>query len=74
MLYRKLGGTEFSWKRPPYEYEYELLPFDILCGTDRIRLELEAEADLSQIEEGWKAELKGFEGVREGYLLYSPGE
>ena len=74
MLYRKLGGTDFSWKNPPYEYEYELLPFDILCGTDRIRLQLEAGVDLSEIEEGWKAELERFRAVREGYLLYAPGE
>ncbi|MEM6278904.1 MAG: DUF1343 domain-containing protein [Verrucomicrobiota bacterium] len=31
-------SEEFRWKSPPYEYEYEKLPIEILCGrpTDRI--------------------------------------
>lgn len=24
--------ADFSWKQPPYEYEYEKLPIEILCG------------------------------------------
>jgi len=35
-LYHHLGD-HFIWKQPPYEYEFNNMPFDILNGTDEIR-------------------------------------
>jgi len=29
---RELYPDEFAWKQPPYEYEHEKLPVEILCG------------------------------------------
>lgn len=29
---RELHPGEFQWKKPPYEYEHEKLPIEILCG------------------------------------------
>ncbi len=69
-LYRELGGEWFQWKRPPYEYEYRLLPFDILCGTDRIRKMLEAGDPLQAIEASWDRELAEFAVRRRTFLLY----
>jgi len=68
--YRKQGGDRFEWKDPPYEYEYELLPFDILCGTDSIRKQLEAGSTLETLEASWQSELHAFEEARRPYLLY----
>ena len=68
--YRQQGGDRFQWKEPPYEYEYDLLPFDILCGTDSIRKELEAGSALNGIEASWQSELQAFDTVRKPYLLY----
>jgi uncharacterized protein YbbC (DUF1343 family) len=70
-LYRELGGEWFQWKRPPYEYEYRLLPFDILCGTDRIRRGLEAGASLEEMEASWQPELEAFADRRGEFLLYA---
>lgn len=70
MLYRQLGGDRFQWKSPPYEYEYEKLPFDLLCGTDRVRHQIEAGASLKEIESSWQEELARFEQIRRRYLLY----
>lgn len=70
MAYRELGGAAFRWKEPPYEYEYQLLPFDILCGTDQIRKMIEAGTALSQIERSWQLELRSFLERRQNYLLY----
>lgn len=39
----QLGGA-FEWKLPPYEYEYEKLPIDILSGSTELR---------TGVEEGW---------------------
>jgi len=70
MAYRELGGDRFQWKAPPYEYEYEKLPFDILCGTDRIRRQIEAGESLQSIENGWLAETDAWKAVRQEFLLY----
>ncbi|MBI5641293.1 MAG: DUF1343 domain-containing protein [Nitrospirae bacterium] len=63
---------DFSWKKPPYEYEKVLLPIDILAGTDRIRKESEKGTDLKDMELWWNNELREFNNkIRKKYLLYS---
>lgn len=39
---------QFAWRQPPFEYETEKLPIDILAGTDRLRRLVEAEAPLAE--------------------------
>ncbi len=68
--YREAGGMDFKWKDPPYEYEYHLLPFDILAGSDRTRLQVESGVSLAEIENSWKPGLEEFKKIRKGYLLY----
>lgn len=68
--FRKFGPGDFDWKNPPYEYEYERLPFDILCGTDQIRKGLEEDCSVSELEAMWKPDLSEFERIRRNYLLY----
>ncbi len=34
--------TETGWNPPPYEYEYEKMPIDILAGTDFVRKAIES--------------------------------
>lgn len=69
-LYREMGENQFQWKDPPYEYENDKLPFDILCGTDQIRRQIEGGTALDEIEHFWEADLQTFRKAREGYLLY----
>lgn len=61
---------EFAWKQPPYEYEEVKLPIDILAGTDRLRKDIEAWAELKDMEAWWKEEARAFEKVRKKYLIY----
>jgi uncharacterized protein YbbC (DUF1343 family) len=35
-FHRELGD-EFVWKQPPYEYEYDRMPIDLINGTDKLR-------------------------------------
>jgi uncharacterized protein YbbC (DUF1343 family) len=35
-LYHYLGD-DFEWKKPPYEYNYDQQPIDIINGTDKLR-------------------------------------
>jgi len=73
-LYRRFGAERFRWKAPPYEYEYKLLPFDILCGTDQVRLLIESGEAIEEMEAAWKQELLDFCDIRKKYLLYESEE
>ena len=61
---------EFRWKNPPYEYEYDRNPFDIISGTSKIREAIERGDSLSDLEASWQAPLADFKALRERYLLY----
>lgn len=61
----------FSWKQPPYEYEYEKMPIDILAGTDKLRRDIESGEPLDRMEEWWQEEYRAFDkNMRKKYLLY----
>jgi uncharacterized protein YbbC (DUF1343 family) len=65
-----LWGDEFQWRKPPYEYEYERLPIDLLLGDPSIRVELEFGTPPDKIEEGWMKELEVWLQKRERFLVY----
>ena len=66
-----LYPDQFSWKQPPYEYETEKMPVDILAGTDRLRKDIENGEDIERMEERWQEERSQFERYyRKKYLLY----
>ncbi len=65
-----LYGDCFSWLSPPYEYEEEKLPIDILTGDERIRLALENGKDVLSLHESWQPELREFCQRRREFLLY----
>ena len=67
---RQAGPGAFTWREPPYEYEAVKLPFDILCGSARERLGLEAYADARALAASWTTDVESFLPVRERYLLY----
>ena len=52
------GGLKFN--QPPYEYEYNLLPFDILSGDDGMRKVLTNREPLKQEMERWESEIEEF--------------
>jgi uncharacterized protein YbbC (DUF1343 family) len=65
-----LYEENFRWKQPPYEYVFDKNPFDVISGTDRVRMSIERGDSLEDLEQSWSAELTQFEGVRHKYLLY----
>lgn len=65
-----LYTDEFKWKNPPYEYVYDLNPFDVISGTDKIRKFIETETDLNSIKQYWEKDVKDFQELRQKYLLY----
>nr|WP_211197606.1 DUF1343 domain-containing protein [Pyrinomonas methylaliphatogenes] len=67
---RALYGDSFRWREPPYEYEYERNPFDVIAGTTRLREALERGASIEELARGWEAERAAFCLRRERFLLY----
>jgi uncharacterized protein YbbC (DUF1343 family) len=61
----------FQWKNPPYEYENEKMPIDILAGTDRLREGIERGEALGRMEAWWREQFLRFhETVRKQFLMY----
>lgn len=65
-----LYTNEFRWKEPPYEYEFERNPFDVIAGTTEMRAQIERGDSLDTIVESWQPALSEFKGIRSEYLLY----
>lgn len=60
---------ESCWKEPPYEYEYEKLPIDILSGSEELRRAVE-DYDIKALLELSKPDLKEYFKKVESSLLY----
>jgi uncharacterized protein YbbC (DUF1343 family) len=67
---RRLHPDEFRWLPPPYEYEREKLPIDILLGDGDLRRELEAGTDPRELEAAWKEDLRQYREQCQPVLLY----
>lgn len=68
--FRRQDTARFGWKEPPYEYEHEKTPIDIMWGSDRLRIAIEAGATADEIADGWRVEVAAFGELRRPYLLY----
>lgn len=65
-----LYPEQYQYKQPPYEYEYERLPMDLIIGDQQVRRQLEEGVPVREIEEDWQAELQAFDRLRTKYFLY----
>lgn len=66
----RVHPDRFRWLDPPYEYELEKLPIDILIGSADVRRQVERGQDLDRIEAGWESGLQDFAQKRATCLLY----
>lgn len=62
---------KFAWKQPPYEYEYEKLPMDMILGSRALRESLEAGTAIDKLEAQWQDGLDDFRKSREAFLIYN---
>ena len=61
---------EFKWKPPPYEYEFERLPIDLIVGNRSIRKRLEKLEPIDAIEASWQEELDQFKKISRKCHIY----
>lgn len=64
-------GDCFEWKSPPYEYEFEKQPFDLITGSPEIRQCLEKGEDLDKMAAAWQDDLEKFNKIKQLYHLYT---
>jgi uncharacterized protein YbbC (DUF1343 family) len=67
---RELSGTRFAWRTEVYEFVTNPCAIDLLFGSDRERLALEAGASWFDIAKAWEPEEAAFRERRRAFLLY----
>jgi uncharacterized protein YbbC (DUF1343 family) len=60
----------FAWREPPYEYEHEKEPIDILYGSDQLRRVIGDGGDIAALIASWRPDEERFRRQREPFLLY----
>jgi uncharacterized protein YbbC (DUF1343 family) len=68
--FRRLDPSKFAWRQPPYEYEHDKLPIDILAGSDVLRKQVETGTPIRDIVDSWKDDEAAFSRLRARFLLY----
>lgn len=67
---RQANPSQFAWRQPPYEYEHDRLPIDILAGSEQLRQQIEARVPAREIAESWAPDVEEFGKIRRKFLLY----
>ncbi|MBA3297550.1 MAG: DUF1343 domain-containing protein [Acidobacteria bacterium] len=61
--------AQFAWREPPYEYEHNKMPIDILYGSDKLRSAVEG-GNVNSLTESARRDEDCFRKLREPFLLY----
>ena len=67
---RAADPSSFAWRPPPYEYEHDKEPIDILAGSPALRTAIDAGARAEDLAREWARENLPFLALRERFLLY----
>ena len=69
-MFYQADPVKFAWRQPPYEYEPDKMPIDILSGSTTLREQIEAGVDAHEIASSWRQDEADFRRIRESFLLY----
>jgi uncharacterized protein YbbC (DUF1343 family) len=67
---RAADPSSFAWKSPPYEYEHEKMPIDVIAGSKSFREAIDAGERAEQIAARWHPTVAAFRELQRQYLLY----
>jgi uncharacterized protein YbbC (DUF1343 family) len=67
---RAADPKAFMWKRPPYEYENDKEPIDVIAGAPSFRHAIDAGVRAEQIAARWEPTVHEFRQLQKKYLLY----
>jgi uncharacterized protein YbbC (DUF1343 family) len=68
--FHRANPGRFAWRQPPYEYEHDKMPIDILAGSPSLREHIEGGTGAREIAASWDASVAAFDSVRRACLLY----
>jgi uncharacterized protein YbbC (DUF1343 family) len=68
--FRAANPDRFAWKSPPYEYEHDRIPIDVLAGSTELREQIEAGVPAHAIAQSWEPATQAFLRLRERFLIY----
>ena len=67
---RATDPGSFAWRRPPYEYEHDKEPIDILAGSPALRTAIDAGVRAEALAPHWDREMEPFLALRRRFLRY----
>jgi len=70
-MFWRTNPAKFGWRQPPYEYEHDKMPIDILAGSDDLRKQIEADMPATEIASLWRHDEDAFKKLREPFLIYT---
>lgn len=68
---RAADPSAFAWRPPPYEYEHDQKPIDILAGSPALRTAIDAGVRAEELAQTWVLDSQPFEKLRAQFLVYS---
>jgi len=68
--FRAEDPAKFAWREPPYEYEHEKMPIDILYGSPRLRTLIDDGGSARTLMESARPDEERFLEARRPFLLY----
>jgi len=69
-MFHTTNPSKFAWRQPPYEYEHDKMPIDILAGSGELREQIERGTPVTAIADSWQNDETVFRRLRGKYLLY----
>jgi len=69
-MFRRSDPSRFAWRQPPYEYEHDKMPIDILAGSDLLRKQVESGMPMRDVAASWAEDEAAFRKLREPFLMY----
>lgn len=61
---------QFKWKPPPYEYEFNRLPIDLIIGSQNIRQRIEKLENIADIITSYEEDLQKYRRIHQRFYLY----
>ncbi len=61
---------KFKWAEPPYEYDFDRFPIDLITGDSRIRYMIENDERIDTIVDSWEEDLRQFDKISRIFHLY----
>jgi uncharacterized protein YbbC (DUF1343 family) len=68
--FQTAGSPPFAWRDPPYEYEADKMPIDILYGSAALRERDPLEVSARDLARSWEGEVERFDALRQKFLIY----